>query len=141
MRQCTNCGAACEEWELTCPACGEALADAPLETTPMTDEGDIRYTNEPLAIIAEYTNVMDARLGQQILADAGIQAFVPDEESGTFSWTGMSRMARPVVIVRETESEQAIRVLKQAEAGNPEVRFLEPYDEFEADDDAGEIRL
>jgi hypothetical protein len=127
MRYCPACRGEYEDRAEKCPDCGiplvETLPKAEPEPRTVT-VNDTSYTTEPLVMIAEYTNFIDAQLGRDILEAEGIKSFVPDADTNTVSWTGMSLQARPVLVVRESDSKKALAILSEVEKDNPEIHFL-----------------
>jgi hypothetical protein len=130
MRYCPLCRGEYQDWVEKCVDCGAPLVETLPEPEPEPESqivtvNDTSYTTEPLIMIAEYSNFMDAKLGKEILESEGIKCFVPDEDTDTFSWTGVSKIAQPVLVVRESDSEKALEILRDIEKDNPEIRFLE----------------
>jgi hypothetical protein len=118
-RYCPKCRGEYQDWVQKCHDCGVELVDSldGLETEKeskprYSSDDNTTYTTEPVVVIAEFTDMLDAKLAQEVLESEGITGFVPDRESVS-SWLGMLPQEEAKLIVKETDADKALEILEK----------------------------
>jgi hypothetical protein len=135
-RYCPQCRGEYQDWVQKCRDCGVELVDilpepeiGPEPEPRYLSDDSSMYTTEPLVVIAEYADMMDAKLAKEILESEGITAFVPDRESVNLSWSGLLPHIEAKLIVREIDAERALEILTRREMfPKDEPEDIEPED-------------
>ena len=117
-RYCPVCRGEYQDWVQKCRDCGVELVDILPEPETETEpeplyfsDDNSTYTTEPLVTIAEFPDIMEAKLAREILEAEGITGFVPDRESMSLNWSGLLPHIEAKLIVRETDADRAMEIL------------------------------
>ena len=117
-RYCPKCHGEYMDWARRCYDCNVELVDTPPEPEITEQPGpryhaenNSQYTTDPLVTIAEFADMLDAKLAKEILESEGIKCFVPDRESINLSWSGLLPHVEARLIVKESDEEKALEIL------------------------------